>query len=173
MSPDLAHVLKKSAYNMVTAGERTTGYISSGTQIGNMTANGGVAAAFDGTTSQSAAASAGVLGATSGYVGLTLDAPTIIYGADVYGSNSGGYNNTTNSSVTLSLMAKQGSFTAPGDGTVLATTTFTDTNNESTARTLLSSDTSTAWDHVWILIEVPSSSALRCAEFDPMYITPP
>lgn len=128
--------------------DRTTG-----TNIGDMTGSGGLAAAFDGTTNQIAANCAGknsVASSGSAYAGKQTAVPTAIERATFFGSNNGGYIESANPSTTITLYGKQGS--APSiatDGTLLGSITFTDTANESTGRTINSSDVNTYWDYLW------------------------
>jgi len=138
--------------------DRTTG-----TNIGDMTANGGLAAAFDGDTTQGGTTTANktsVSSAGSAYVGKTTAAPTAVESVTVHGTDNQGYVASVNPSTTLTLFGKQGSAPAnSGDGTSLGSTTFTDTANESTGRTINSSDTATYWDHVWVRLTHADGSA--------------
>lgn len=139
-----------------------------GTNIGDLTDDGGLAAAFDGDTSQGTTACA-AKAASSGYVGKTLAARArfgraTIYGGDGTGSATG-FVSGSNPSVTINIRGKQGS--APSsrtDGTLIGTTTFTDTSDESGGRTINSSDTITEWDHLWAEVVAASGSGLRVAE---------
>jgi hypothetical protein len=137
-----------------------------GTNIGNFTADGGLAAAFDGTTSQANTAGAGKSSATSGYIGKTLAVSKPIYKAIVYGSNNHGYVPSANPTVTINLYGKVG--TAPAsstDGTLLGTLSFADTADESSnPRTITSDDWDTVWDHVWIEVTTESATAKQVAE---------
>ncbi len=124
---------------------------SGSTNIGNATSGGGLAAAFDGTTAQAAAACANKAASTSAYVGKTLAAAAPIHSVLIYGSNDAGYVSTINPTVTATLYGKTGSAPASGtDGTVIGTLAFTDTADEHTARTVTSTDPSTYWLHVWV-----------------------
>lgn len=121
-----------------------------GTNIGNMTSGGGLAALFDGVISQAYAVSA--IGPTStGYGGKTLAAPRVFGQAIAYGSTDQGFVSGSNPSISFEIRGKNG--TAPAsfaDGTLLASLTFTDTTNESAGRILTSTDLVTAWDHLWL-----------------------
>jgi hypothetical protein len=133
---------------------------SLGTAIGNMTGGGNLAAAFDGTISQAAAACASLASASNAYVGQTLATAAAIAKVRVRGSNDAGYVSGANPTVTITLYGKTGTAPANGtDGTSLGSISFTDTANESSARSITSSDTSTAWDHVWIYVEQDGSAA--------------
>jgi hypothetical protein len=130
-----------------------------GTNIGDLTAGGGLAAAFDGVTNQALAACATKVASTDAYIGKTLAAPRAFGQAIVYGSNDAGfYNGTT--SVTITVFGKQGAAPANSlDGTALGTTgSFTDTADESAGRTITSTNTSTLWDHLWVRISNASGT---------------
>jgi hypothetical protein len=142
--------------------------IATGTQIGNTDAR--LANAFDGITSQSLASSAQKNSAVNNsvYVGRTLAAQTAISKVKMYGSNNSGFANAASGQpMTLSLYAKTGAAPANGtDGTLLGQVTFADTLNESAGRTILSNDTTTYWDHVWVNVSTVSVSGnLFVAEF--------
>ena len=141
--------------------DRTTG-----TNIGNMTSSGGLAAAFDGNTNQTGASSASTAGAP-GYVGKTYGAGKRISKVIVYGSNNEGYAFTSNASTTIVLRGKNGAAPASRtDGTSLGSITFTDTTNESAPRTITSSDQVTTWLHVFVDIDDGLGSAMICTELE-------
>lgn len=135
--------------------DRTTG-----TNIGDYTALGGLAAAFDGTTNQAGASCAGKGTTTSGYCGKTLSpAGRFISRALIHGSNNNGYVNSANPSMTMDIYGKTGSAPASStDGTIIGTITFTDTANESASREI-TCDSSTAYDHVWVRMAQGGASA--------------
>lgn len=137
--------------------DRTTG-----TNIGNMTTSGGLAASFDGNTNQDNATASAMLGAT-GYVGKTLTAARPLSRLVAYGANNFGFSSAgTAESVTLRAYGKNGTAPSSGtDGTQLATTTFTDFDNN-TAVTLNSTDTITPYNHLWLYIS--SGANVFCAE---------
>ena len=126
-------------------------------------------AAYDGTTSQAGAACTFKNNAinNSGYSGKTLSSASAIHKVVVYGSNDFGYVQAFNASTTLTLYGKNGAAPASGtDGTALGVTTFTDTLNESTGRTIVSSDLTTAWDHVWVNLTQTNNANLAIAEIE-------
>lgn len=135
-------------------------YPSGGTRIGDLTAAGGLAAAFDGTTSQAAAAAASKTSATSGYVGKTLDVAQTCKKVKIYPSSNNGFSDQA--TVTITLYGKQG--TAPAnatDGTSLGTTgSISDTTS---MQTINSSNTATEYDHLWVTI-TQSSGIIYVAE---------
>jgi hypothetical protein len=71
---------------------------TAGTVIGNMTAGGGNAAAFDGTTVQAVAVGARITGSSSGYVGKDWGAGVtkVISGIVMVGSSDEGYADAVN-----------------------------------------------------------------------------
>lgn len=122
-----------------------------GTNIGDMTANGNLAAAFDGNANQAAAACAVKTASTIGWVGKTLAAPAVFNRALVSGSNDTGYSGYSNRTVSQTIYGKNGS--APGsstDGTILGAISFSEGANESAPREIESNDKLTAWDHLWL-----------------------
>lgn len=135
---------------------------ATGTSIGDLTGGGNLAAAFDGTTAQALAACASKAAATTAYIGknYTAQSGKIVYKVEVCGSNDQGYVNGANPSVTITL---RGSATLPSDfsadGTVLGSTTFTDTADESAARTINSNDRTTAWNYLWIYVSQAGAAA--------------
>lgn len=140
---------------------------TAGTNIGDMTANAGLAAAFDGTTNQASASSAGKTVSTSAYVGKTHVDPKLPSRAVVYGSNNNGYFGGSNPTITLTLYGKNGAAPANAtDGTLIGTlASFTDTADESgTPREIPCTDTETYWDHNWVRIQSSSSGTIICSE---------
>jgi len=132
---------------------------TAGTNIGDFTAGGGLAAAFDG-AGEFIANVAGKASGTSGYVGKTLSGPKQFARARVYGSSNQGYVNAANPNVTLDIYGKAG--TAPSsatDGTLLGTLTFADTADESAYREIDSTDFGTLWDHLWVRLSHDGASA--------------
>ncbi len=125
-----------------------------GTNIGDFTfgSTAGLPGIFDGVTNQANVNGGGKASATSGYFGKTYSGGKRITQAVVWGSNTDGYVNGADPTITLVLRGKTG--TAPAsrtDGTSLGSVSFTDTSNESgNPRTITSNDTTTVWDHVWI-----------------------
>lgn len=126
--------------------DRTTG-----TNIGDMTAAGGLAAAFDGNNNQDSATGASSGSGLACYVGKTLGVSRAVSKIVAYGSNNNGFDGVVSGSLKLNLRAKSGAAPAnSADGTLLGTTgTFTDIENN-TPKTITSSDTSTLYDHVWL-----------------------
>ena len=139
--------------------------------FGDMTSGGGVAAAFDGNFSQSAATSAeklfgiNILSGT-GYVGKNYSgaAAQVIDSCTVWPSNSDGFflpnifdffSAGWSFTVTLNLRAKATVPASSSDGTLLGTTNFTILSTGSADAdffpiTISSNDKVTAWNFVWV-----------------------
>jgi hypothetical protein len=137
--------------------------------IGDMTAGGGLAAAFDGVFSQAAAASAQkstVDIALSSYVGKDYAGASdqAIQSATVYPSNDSGFASAVAGAggaptltLTLNLRGKATAPASASDGTLLGTSGSI--ANTFSAVTVVSTDQTTAWKYVWIeQITVASAS---------------
>ena len=144
---------------------RSTGVLTlidrtAGTNIGDMTSNGGLAAAFDGNTNQGISACAVKQATLSSWIGKTLAAPKVFGRMIAYGSNDSGFHGLSDPAMTLNVRGKQG--TAPAsatDGTIIGTLSFTDTGNESAGRTIESTDPDTLWDHIFLEIVAGSGGS--------------
>lgn len=121
------------------------------TKIGDVTGGGGLAAVFDGTTAQAAAACGTKAAATTCYAGLTLSAAAAIRSVKIYGSNDAGYVSAINPNITAKLYASNTLPANGTNGTLLATLTpFADTADEHVARTITSTDLQTQYLYVWV-----------------------
>lgn len=136
--------------------DRTTG-----TNIGDMTSNGGLAAAFDGNLSQSNATSAikPNAGPTGGYVGKDVGAGNDypITRAIARTTNNIGFTNS--GTVTLTLYGKATAPSGPSDGTSLGTNAIGSAGTNSTDYTVTSSDTTTPYRYVWMKIAGSNAGA--------------
>ena len=143
-----------------------------GSNIGDLTGGGGLAAAFDGNTNQSYAASASKypVGVSSGaYVGKTYSSAKQYGRAVVTPSNGtgGSYwsNSYTTETHTIRIRGKTGSApSSHSDGTSLGTAAVT--NNATTAADITITDTNT-YEHVWAIVETNptfAGSAVYLAE---------
>lgn len=124
---------------------------------------------FDGDTSKTAAECFTSLSSTNtamiGKQWVIEGVQTQITKAIVYGSSNQGFISGSNPSITLELYGKNGA--APvttTDGTLIGTTTFTDTADESAGRTVTSTDTITIWDHNWIRMTTAGSLTWELAQ---------
>lgn len=113
----------EGTHNIITANVQTN---VGGTNIGDLTGGGGLAAAMDGDNSKTYAQCATVA-ATTGYIGKTPTSSVKVSRAIVYGSSDKGFVTGAQPTVTLSLYGKTGSAPASGtDGTLLGSISFTD-----------------------------------------------
>lgn len=137
---------------------------TSGSNIGDATGHGGLAAAFDGTTNQAAADSAKKSSATDTYVGKDYGSGVskTITKAIVTGSNNVGFYSPNDSvTITARLYASNSTPSNSGDGTLLATASATDAN--SLALTMDASSNSTAYRYAWVRVTHTGSA-------DSMYV---
>lgn len=141
---------------------------TSGVNIGNLVSGGGLAAAFDGVTSQGSNSSAFKFGGPPGWVGKDLAAPSTFGLAVVYGSSNAGFVTGANPSTTITIYGSTGSppsgATPWDDGTELGTITFTDTDDESAGRSIVTTDPNTKWDNIWATITHGGSENVCCSE---------
>lgn len=139
---------------------------TAGTIIGNFPGGSVDDAAFDGVTSQASGSCAFRLSSSNGgWIGKTLASPAVFGRAVVYGSNDLGFKDGSGADVTITFRGKTGA--APSglsDGTVIGTLTFTDTSDESAGRTIETTDSSTAWDHIWLFINSTGGNDYYIAE---------
>lgn len=145
---------------------------ASGTAIGDLTGNGGLAAAFDGVTDQHSSNCASIpTAATTGFIGKTLASSSAIHHVDLWGSNNHAYEINNNGEMTLNLRAKTGAAPAnSADGTLLGTLTFDDGPLNPSAseieKSITSDDTATAYDHVWVELTAATSENWAVAELE-------
>lgn len=131
-------------------------------KIGDMTANGGLAALFDGVTVR-VHTTAAEKASNTGYGGLNLGALFAISKAVLYASSDVAFNGTTGSAApTLTLYAKTTAPATATDGTSLAT--VTSSGAAADIQTLISSDQSTLYQYVWATISGGVSGAVDCAQ---------
>lgn len=139
-----------------------------GTNIGNMTSAGGLAAGFDGTNSQAATASAEMAASSNAaYIGKTFAVGKPIDRAIVYGSSDQGFiGSGVNQSTTINLYCKTtaGAPASSTDGTLIGTITFTDTSDESDGREVKSTTQTTVCLHGWAEITTSGSNSKLMAE---------
>lgn len=162
--------LKTSAVHDIdadpTLGEETFLDPSGETPFGSMTLNGGLAAAFDGDTSQISTDCARKGNATNAYIGLQFDTPKIFAGALIYGSSDAGFMGSDDVALTINIY---GNNTAPADsndGTLLGTVTFDDTTDESAGRHVdPSAPSTTAYSYLWAeLVRASGDAVMAVAE---------
>lgn len=139
-----------------------------GTNIGDMTSSGNLAASFDGTTNQAPAScsSKTVAGSTGGFVGKDHGSGKIPSKVIVYGSNSGGYRNVDNT-IVLDFRVSNSAPSAGSDGSSVGSISFTNLDSEATGRTITSSDTTNSYRYWWVRVTCTSdvsTDSLRIAE---------
>ena len=138
-------------------------YTPTGSTFGNMTGNGGLAAAFNGVVSSASAACA-YINPGPGYVGKAFSSAQPITRVIVTSSTGAGYNGWTNdagATVTISVYGKSSLPSTPTDGTLIATTT-----QSGTTVGLMVADlqfTAASYQYVWVYIN-NSGSSLSIAE---------
>ncbi|MCE5182347.1 MAG: hypothetical protein LLG15_11145 [Betaproteobacteria bacterium] len=88
--------------------------ISGGTNIGNMTAYGGIASAFDGNVSQAYTSAATLAGAgnITGYIGKRWGSNKTVTRFTVYGTTDIGLSNSSNASMTVKLQGSTDNFSS-------------------------------------------------------------
>ncbi len=151
------------------SGRGLSGLISrlAGSNIGNATAFGGLAAGFDGVTNQVDSACAGKsnVAANTCWIGKTFAFPTAMDDALIHGSNNSGFASGSNPSVTIQRYGKVGAAPAnETDGVLVGTLTFTETSNESAGRLIPCTDKFTYFNHGWYRITQGTNANLYVAE---------
>lgn len=135
---------------------------TAGTNIGNMTTSGGLAAAFDGNTNQTAGNSAEATSGANNWIGKTLASAKVFGRAEIYGASNQGIIKNSNPSATVNIRGKNGAAPSSGtDGTIIGTITFTDTT-DGTMRTIDSTDLVNTWDHIFM--QVTNNAPTNVAE---------
>lgn len=150
---------------IVSLANLISGSLSGSLNIGTLTGNGGLAAAFNGTVSQVSTACAALATSSSSlnaYIGKNysgasaqaINSVTVVPSTDdgfaVSGRGQGGGGGI--SSVVLNLRAKASSPSSPSDGTLLGTSG--NVGNTVSPVSINSSDAVTTWNYVWVEIIV-------------------
>lgn len=137
----------------------------SGSAFGDMSAGGGLAAAFDGTTSQAHASCAKSTTTTSPhYIGKSFGTTTAVSRVVVTGSNDSGFvvGDGGAAQITIKVYGKTGAApSSAADGTLLVTDTAT-TDSNGLARTI--DFTEGSYDHVWAHLSENSGNIIAVAE---------
>lgn len=134
-----------------------------GTNIGDMTGSGGLAAAFDFTTSQTFSASARKTSATSGFVGKNWGGNKNVCRFDLYGPSNDFIFDANSGTLTCKLQGSSSGVWG-GEQTTLKTQTITGT--QTVAQVISVTTGITAGDyayHRWFF-ECSSSQSIACAE---------
>lgn len=141
---------------LLTAATDVTISQSAGTPIGTMTSNGGLAAAFDGTTSQDDTACAALVG-NSAWIGKTWTAAKTITGFRVYASKDRGFKGDANPMVTVTLQGSNNAFATSFK--TLGSKTIQD-YNAAQVDMFDSVNTTTAYTSHRLVVETPGSRVL-------------
>lgn len=140
---------------------------STATFFGNLSQNGGLASAFDGSTSKAATASATLshadtAGTVRDYVGAHVGTPAAVFSVVVSPPADLGFakvpyssgNAFLNGPVTINVYGKTSAPASSSDGTLLATAQTTDMF---APVTLVSTNRSTPYGYVWVELVVPTA----------------
>jgi hypothetical protein len=129
-----------------------------GTPIGNATSGGGLAAAYDGNTSQIFTASPFSNATPAVFNGKRFPTPYRISGIRVWLTSDFGLNNNTGAMRVCTVYGKSGADPAtPTDGTPVFTFTVTDTT-AATFSFLTGFNTAVAYDRIWVAVANPTST---------------
>jgi hypothetical protein len=147
----------KRIMNGVSAGAMISA--AAGSNIGNMTADGGLAAAFDGNLNQDFGACCTRV-AANGYVGKNDSAaPKTVGSAIVYSGTNGFDGVSTANTITISLYGKASAPASGTDGTLLGSVTLSGETNVYQSVEIPSSNTTTAWAYRWIYITTTQATS--------------
>lgn len=133
--------------------------------IGNMTANGGLAAAFNGAYVQAQAAGAG-RAAADGYVGLNYTARQIVGGFLVWPSSDQGFAVGGSGNVTLDLYGNTALPASATDGTLLKTVNIADQTTGPVA--VIPDYNVTGYQYVWLRNRQTGASAVCIGQIVPL-----
>lgn len=134
--------------------------ITGGTNVGDMTANGGLAAGFDGTTSQTAANSAvGANDTGTSFLGKTYGGSTkrTITRYTIYAPSDSGFDGDTGGSVITVRLKGSDSTPVIGGGTQLHTDSFADSTGLSKDYTT-GITTTTEYLHHWVEVSTNTTN---------------
>ena len=134
-----------------------------GTNIGNMTGGGGLTGVFDGITGLNYPSCSYLAASSVAFVGKQLAAPKIFGQAKYFGSQNAGVGGTVGDPVTINVRGKASSPSSRTDGAIIGTITFADTANESSGRTITSTDLINSWNYIWADVSEPTQIPV-CAE---------
>lgn len=123
-----------------------------GATFGNMTSQGGLAAAFDDSSPQAATSCARTAATgTVAYAGKSFSVGQAITQVKVFSSSDLGFSNTPAASRTIDVYGKNGAPSSATDGTLIGTTgAFSDANSAQTKTVSLPGD---SYTHVWAVID--------------------
>ena len=131
--------------------------------VGNMSTNGGLAAAFDALLIQNQAASSGI-SAADGYVGEQFTTPQTVGQALVWPASDVGFAVGGSGNITLELRAKQTAPSSSGDGTLLGSVTLTADQTTGPVVIDQTAYSTTTWAYAWIHVSQSGATALAIAQ---------
>ena len=154
-----------------------------GTAIGDLTAQGGLAGAFNGTRFQATSSGASTSGNVStAYIGKNWGSSKTITGFILYSPTSDGFVGSGGSTFTVKLYGKNGAPSSGTDGTLLFTSSSVNDNLVSTngergsiryfvdttivSEETISSFTTTAFTYHWVLITPNSSTTVNVGQIE-------
>jgi len=154
-----------------------------GTAIGDLTAQGGLAGAFNGTRFQATSSGAATSGNVStAYIGKNWGSSKTITGFILYSPTSDGFVGSGGSTFTVKLYGKNGAPSSGTDGTLLFTSSSVNDNLVSTngergsiryfvdttivSEETISSFTTTAFTYHWVLITPNSSTTVNVGQIE-------
>lgn len=147
--------------------DRTTG-----TKYGSAFTLGGMSSIFDGNKlANNPAFGAYLNGASSAWFAVHWPAGKVFSRAKVYGWNDRGFcDNQSGAAVTIAYYGKNGAFASGTDGSLLGTTTFNDTNDESAGREIFNGGDVNAYTD-WACVVTINGTGVCIAEAEHWEIT--
>ena len=135
---------------------------SAGTAIGDMTAGGGLAAAFDGVNPQAYAACSQEHSSATQYIGKNWGSTKTITGFKAWASSDNGYCSLSGRTMTVTLIGHTSD--SPGDGTALGSIGPTTDANNLLMQKLSGITTTTAYQYHWLKFVQSAGSSASVAE---------
>ena len=135
---------------------------SAGTAIGDMTAGGGLAAAFDGVNPQAYAACSQEHSSATQYIGKNWGSTKTITGFKAWASSDNGYCSLSGRTMTVTLIGHTSD--SPGDGTALGSIGPTTDANNLLMQKLEGITTTTAYRYHWLKFVQSAGSSASVAE---------
>lgn len=140
---------------------------NSGT-FGNMTANGGLTALFDGVTNQAGTACAALASGTAGYGGKNFGSVLPVFAAKIYSPNDRGFHGLVNTGLdtTISIYGKSSSPASATDGTLIASQTVPAASDTSGKVYTLTFSRAVLYQFMWGTLSFSSATDAYAAEFE-------
>ena len=147
-------------------------HVPTGSTFGNMTASGGLAASFDGSTSKVYTSCSVNLATNPAYVGKAFASAQAIAQVIVYGANNGGYSDASpGSAMTISVYGKSTSPSSATDGTLLGSVGPFSDSNATNPKTITCSGA--AYQYVWVVVSNGSANSASLAQVQYYTVTAP